>query len=112
MPQLISFFFVSFFILAIFLDHFIINNYLNFINVNIYLKFRNMFYPFINIILFFIFLFIYYFIFNIELDLNKIYYVTLIVTDDKNNTINVYTYVIFNFNHINIIIIFSKDVIK
>lgn len=109
MPQLISFFFVSFFILAIFLDHFIINNYLNFINVNIYLKFRNMFYPFINIILFFIFLFIYYFIFNIELDLNKIYDVTLNVTDDKNNTINVGTGATVNVNHPNIKTSFSKE---
>ena len=109
MPQLIPFFFVSFFILAIFLDYFIVNNYLNFINKNIYIKFRNMFYPIINIILFFIFLFIYYFIFNIELDLDKIYDVILNVTDDKNNTINVGTGDTVNVNNPNIKTSFSKE---
>jgi hypothetical protein len=94
--------FVSFFILAIFLDYFIVNNYLNFINKNIYIKFRNMFYPIINIILFFIFLFIYSFIFNIELDLDKMHDIVLSVTDDKNNNINVGTGAIVNISNPNI----------
>src|SRR2546430_16212490 len=102
MPQLIPFFFVSFFILAIFLDYFIVNNYLNFINKNIYIKFRNMFYTIINIILFFILLFIYYFIFNIELDLDKIYDLILNISDDKNNTINGGTGDTVNANNPNI----------
>ncbi len=101
--------FVSFFILAISLDYLIVNNYLNFINKNVYIKFRNMFYPIINIILFFIFFFIFYFIFNIELDLEKIYDIILSVTDDNNNNINVGTGATVNINNPNIKTSFSKE---
>src|SRR5215813_6094945 len=97
--------FINFFFLAIFLDYLIVNNYLKFIDKNIFIKFRNMFYPKIKIILFFIFFFIFYFLFDIELDFNKINnfiknFILCIADGDKD--INVGTNATVNINSPNL----------
>jgi hypothetical protein len=93
--------FVYFFLLAIFLDYLVVNNYLKFIDKNIFIKFRNMFYPKMKIILFFIFFFIFYFLFNIELDFNKIINFILSLADGGKD-INVGTNATVNVNSPNL----------
>lgn len=102
--------FIGVFIFTILLDHFIVSNHFKFINKSSYINFRNLFYPIINITLFFIFLFIYLFIFGIyfELDFNITGDLGLNVTD-KNNDINVGTNATVNVNHPNIKASVSKE---
>ena len=110
--SLLNWFLIASFILALFIDYLIVNNLLKFVNKEYYIIFRNMFYPYIDTVLFLIIFIIFYLIFSpyfyFEWNFNKFYH-TVLYMSGKEIEISVGTDATIDINNPNINTSVSKE---